>query len=70
MQLAHSLGARAVAEGVEDAAHAQALRALGCDVGQGWLFGAAVPLEVLHGQLSASREIPLARNGRLLRLQA
>ncbi len=43
VQLAHSLGARAVAEGVEDAEHAQALRELGCDVAQGWLYGRPVP---------------------------
>ena len=37
--LAHSLGLRVVAEGVEEADVAQALRELRCHVGQGWHFG-------------------------------
>ena len=37
--LAQSLGLITVAEGIEDAVTAAALRELGCDVGQGWLFG-------------------------------
>jgi EAL domain-containing protein (putative c-di-GMP-specific phosphodiesterase class I) len=28
-----------VAEGIEDTATATALRDMGCDIGQGWLFG-------------------------------
>jgi EAL domain-containing protein (putative c-di-GMP-specific phosphodiesterase class I) len=39
VQLARSLGLRTVAEGVETAAQRDALRALGCDYGQGYLFG-------------------------------
>jgi EAL domain-containing protein (putative c-di-GMP-specific phosphodiesterase class I) len=39
IDLAHGLGIRVVAEGVETAAHAAALIALGCDVAQGWHFG-------------------------------
>ena len=37
--LSHSLGLLTVAEGVEDAGTATLLRELGCDVGQGWLYG-------------------------------
>ena len=40
--LGQSLGLPTVAEGVEDAA-AGLLAGLGCTVGQGWLFGRAVP---------------------------
>jgi EAL domain-containing protein (putative c-di-GMP-specific phosphodiesterase class I) len=43
VQLAHSLGARAVAEGVEDAAMAEALRGLGCDLAQGYWLSRPVP---------------------------
>jgi EAL domain-containing protein (putative c-di-GMP-specific phosphodiesterase class I) len=44
VQLAHSLGARAVAEGVEDGALASALLALGCDMAQGyWLSRPVTP---------------------------
>ena len=37
--LSHSLGLLTVAEGVEDEGTAALLRDLGCDVGQGWLYG-------------------------------
>jgi EAL domain-containing protein (putative c-di-GMP-specific phosphodiesterase class I) len=40
--MAHALGLRVVAEGIEDAASARALTDLDCDVGQGLLFGAAM----------------------------
>ncbi len=37
--LGHSLGLVTVAEGVEEVGTAALLRELGCDIGQGWLFG-------------------------------
>jgi diguanylate cyclase len=40
--MAHALGLRVVAEGVEDDTAARTLADLGCDIGQGLLFGAAV----------------------------
>ena len=39
VDLAHAMGAIAVAEGVECAGQMQALRAAGCDALQGWLLG-------------------------------
>ena len=36
--LAHSLGLRAIAEGIEDTEQLRALRSLGCQYGQGFLF--------------------------------
>jgi diguanylate cyclase (GGDEF)-like protein len=45
IQLAHSLGLRVVAEGVEDAECARRLAELGCDVAQGYHFGRAVAAE-------------------------
>jgi diguanylate cyclase (GGDEF)-like protein len=45
VQLAHSIGARAVAEGVEDPALAEALRALGCDMAQGYWLSRPVAAE-------------------------
>lgn len=45
VELAHSLGATAVAEGVEDAETLQRLRELGCDQAQGYLFGRPIPAE-------------------------
>jgi diguanylate cyclase (GGDEF)-like protein len=43
IRLGHSLGLLTTAEGIEDAAIASVLRQLGCDEGQGWLYGKAVP---------------------------
>ncbi|MEO5711717.1 MAG: EAL domain-containing protein [Nocardioidaceae bacterium] len=40
---AHTLGLRVCAEGVEEVDQAQQLVSLGCDSGQGWLFGRPVP---------------------------
>jgi diguanylate cyclase (GGDEF)-like protein len=40
--LGHSLGLPIVAEGIEDAETAAALHLLGCDLGQGWLYGRPV----------------------------
>lgn len=39
VSLAQGLGLSVVAEGVALRLDADALRALGCDIGQGWLFG-------------------------------
>jgi diguanylate cyclase (GGDEF)-like protein len=43
IDLGHALRMRVVAEGVEDDRVLAALRALGCDVAQGYLFAAAMP---------------------------
>lgn len=45
-QLAASLGIRSVAEGIESAAEADRLQALGCDAGQGRWWGDAMPAAV------------------------
>lgn len=42
VSLGHGLGARVVAEGIETAEHLACVRAVGCDVGQGYLFSPAV----------------------------
>jgi diguanylate cyclase (GGDEF)-like protein len=43
IELAHSLGLVLVAEGVEDRAAAELLRAMGCDLAQGYYFGRPLP---------------------------
>lgn len=50
--LGHSLGLTTVAEGVETEDVAALLRELGCDVGQGWLFGRPVPAARIDALLS------------------
>jgi EAL domain-containing protein (putative c-di-GMP-specific phosphodiesterase class I) len=47
VKLAHSLGLRLVAEGVEDEGTQGRLTDMGCDVGQGYHLGRAVPAEAL-----------------------
>jgi EAL domain-containing protein (putative c-di-GMP-specific phosphodiesterase class I) len=51
IELAHHLGATAVAVGIERVADMKALAAMGCDVGQGFLFGQPMPEEELVGIL-------------------
>lgn len=43
IELAHQLGIRVVAEGVEDRACLDFLRSVGCDYAQGWLVGKPMP---------------------------
>ena len=43
--MARSLGVKVVAEGVETREQLAALRALGCDYGQGFLFSEPLPDE-------------------------
>jgi diguanylate cyclase (GGDEF)-like protein len=62
VQLAHSLGARAVGEGVEDEALASALRELGCDFAQGYHLGRPVPAPALREMLGLTtvvRHVPV-----------
>jgi diguanylate cyclase (GGDEF)-like protein len=53
--LGQSLGLLTIAEGVEDVATAETLRAMGCDIGQGWLFGRPMPA-------AAARALVIAQN--------
>jgi diguanylate cyclase len=53
--MAHALGLRVVAEGIEDAASARILADLECDVGQGLLFGAPMAPAEFVARLDASR---------------
>ncbi len=48
VSLAHSLGARAVAEGVESQALQVALASMGCDVAQGYHLGRPMPADQLR----------------------
>jgi EAL domain-containing protein (putative c-di-GMP-specific phosphodiesterase class I) len=53
LDLAHAVGLEVVAEGVEDAAQLELLRALGCDRAQGYHLGRPTPAPDLQGALLA-----------------
>jgi PAS domain S-box-containing protein len=52
--LGHSLGLSTVAEGVETAEQADMLLRLGCELGQGWLYGRAVTVDRIPDIVAAS----------------
>jgi EAL domain-containing protein (putative c-di-GMP-specific phosphodiesterase class I)/ActR/RegA family two-component response regulator len=59
--LGRELGLKVVAEGVETEVIAQLVGDAGCDVGQGWLYGRAVPPEIFQTeveQTAAGAELP------------
>lgn len=58
IHMAHELGLRVVAEGVEDAPTLRLLRSLDCDIAQGYFIGRAMSAEDLL-RLSDSRDAPL-----------
>ena len=49
--LGRALGLNVVAEGVETEVIAQLVQDAGCHVGQGWLYGRAVPPEIFQAQM-------------------
>ncbi len=51
--LGHSMGLITVAEGIETEEQADMLLWLGCEQGQGWLYGRAVPGEQMAGFIAA-----------------
>jgi diguanylate cyclase (GGDEF)-like protein len=64
VDLAHSLGLRVVAEGVETAETWRALEALGCDLAQGYLISRPVPGDEVTRWLSAHFGVRDPRRGR------
>jgi len=60
--LAHSLGMQVIAEGVEDAPTAELLRAMGCDIIQGYHLSPPLPLDELVGWM-AMRDVSLEAQG-------
>lgn len=54
VDLAHRFGLTVAAEGVEDEATLHALKRIGCDAAQGYLFGKPMPSAELHAWLTSS----------------
>ena len=54
VRLGHSLGLAVVAEGVETPLQLSRLRELGCDRGQGYLFGRPRPAEIVEAERSVT----------------
>jgi EAL domain-containing protein (putative c-di-GMP-specific phosphodiesterase class I) len=54
--LGRNLGVRVVAEGIEIQDVADALRSLGCELGQGWLYARALPIGDLQDWLVRTRD--------------
>jgi diguanylate cyclase (GGDEF)-like protein len=52
--LAHSLGMKAIAEGVETASQSMYLRNLGCEAAQGYFFSKPLPVQLVEEAISIS----------------
>ena len=55
--LGQGLGIATLAEGIETDAQCEALRALGCDLGQGFLFGQAMPGNAVPAYLASHESV-------------
>jgi predicted signal transduction protein with EAL and GGDEF domain len=64
VQLAHNLGLKVVAEGIETQEQMQMLRALSCDLGQGYLFSAPVDAETMERLLAGPILLEAFENSR------
>ena len=64
--MAHALRRLVVAEGIEDGVQHRALVALGCDLGQGYLFSSPQPAHCVDVLLAADRELAGARPGAVM----
>ena len=56
VRVAHSLGMDTVAEGIETEAQAEAVRAIGCEKGQGYFFSRPLPPEEITSWLMAAAQ--------------
>lgn len=63
IQLGHSLGLEVIAEGVEEQSQADVLHLLGCDDGQGYLFGKPMPYEQANAYVVSKAKGPKAITG-------
>jgi diguanylate cyclase (GGDEF)-like protein len=59
IDMGHSLGMKVVAEGIETELAADRLRALGCDIAQGYLYAKPMPLDQLERWLEGRARVPV-----------
>ena len=59
--LGHSLGLATVAEGVETEEQAEMLLWLGCELGQGWLYGRPIPADQIPDTVAAAEQMVSSR---------
>jgi PAS domain S-box-containing protein len=59
--LGHSLGLITVGEGIETEEQAEMLLHLGCELGQGWLYGRAMPADEIRYMIGAEPQVASAR---------
>ncbi|MFD0556243.1 putative bifunctional diguanylate cyclase/phosphodiesterase [Stackebrandtia endophytica] len=55
VKVGHTLDLQVIAEGIETLRQARRMRDAGCDLGQGWLFGAAGRIEDIDHQIQQGR---------------
>jgi diguanylate cyclase (GGDEF)-like protein len=60
LSLAHELKLAVVAEGVESEEDATLLRAMGCEQGQGFVFGAPMPAAQIFGFIAGAKKMGIA----------
>lgn len=61
VSLGQGFGLGVIAEGIESAAEAKALAELGCDEGQGYLFGRAMPFNEFLRHVGKQSTVPTER---------
>jgi diguanylate cyclase (GGDEF)-like protein/PAS domain S-box-containing protein len=61
IQMAHALGLKVVAEGLEAESQWRLLRQYGCDIGQGYLFSRPIEFDEVCRLLQTTAKIPLLR---------
>jgi EAL domain-containing protein (putative c-di-GMP-specific phosphodiesterase class I) len=70
IELAHSMGLRVVAEGVEEPEAWNLLRQLGCDYAQGYLISPPLPAAAVPDFVGRANQLLLASDSTVLQIRA
>lgn len=60
IELAHGLGRRVIAEGIEDSETLETLRSIGCDIGQGYYLARPMRFDALETLLATAAQVKAA----------